>query len=287
MSAYLGEIGAVKIRRTGEPVPFILEPADVNVEARRMSVEFDGPCPFITGDQVEVRTLDGSLFELIAGVIETDFTRWIHIDNVGGIRFYAEYPDAVNGGRENAIALAVPASVLSVSMDVVNVNYANVAQMKSWELTTARETVDLTILGDDFRTSYDQGLISGQGQISAIWDYEWTQCDDNPKCAVAEYPHYFSQLVIRFKEGCRFLGHFVLYEGEESVWYESDCLVTNVVMSFSPGMVVASNIQFVTTGTIQLKQGALPSFLLQENPIPSTFLLEQPPGSIELEARLD
>lgn len=287
MSVYLGEIGAVEIRRTGEPVSFVLEPADVNTEARRMSVEFGGPCPFITGDQVEVRSLDGSLFELIDGVIETDFTRWIHIDNAGGIRFYADYPAAVNGGRENAEALTVPATDLSISMDVVNVNYANVAQMQSWELTTTRETIDLTILGDEFRTSYDQGLISGQGQIAAIWDYEWSQCNDDIECSAAAYPHYFSQLVIRFKEGCKFLGRFVLYGGEEAVWYESDCLVTNVALNFSPGAVVSSTIQFVTTGTIQLKQGALPSFLLQEIPVPSTFLLEQPPGSIELEVGLD
>lgn len=266
---------------------FVLEPADVNDAARRMSVEFGGPCPFITGDQVEVRTLDGSSFELIKGLSDTDFTRWVHIDNAGGIRFYADYSAAVNGGKANALALVVPATALSISMDVVNVNYANVAQMRSWEITTTRETIDLTILGDEFRSSYDQGLISGQGQITAIWDYKWSKCVDDIECAAAAYSHYFSQLIIRFKEGCKFLGRFVIYGGEEAVWYESECLVTNVAMSFSPGAVVTSTIQFVTTGTIELKQGFFPSYLLQETAAPSNFLLEQPPGSIELEVELD
>jgi hypothetical protein len=287
MSVYLGETGTVEIRRQGEPVVFTLEPADVDVTARRMSTEWGGPCPFITGDQVEIKTVDETEFELIQGVVDVDVTRWVHLDQVGGIRLYDSYVAAVNGGREDALALVEPLRDLEITMDVVNVNFSGVAQMRSWEITTSRDTVDLTLLGDEFRSSYDQGLISGQGQITAMWDYEWTKCKDNPDCAGAEYSNYFSQLVIRFKEGCKFIGRFVLYCGEESVWYEAECLVTNVGLNFAPGAIVQSSIQFVTTGEVQLKQGAIPSFLLQEIPVPSTFLLEQPPGSIELEADLD
>ena len=286
MSVYLGETGTVEIKRTGEPVGFTLDPADVDVTARRMSAEWGGPCPFITGDQVEIKTVDESTFELIKGVIDFDVTRWVHLDQVGGIRFYDNYQDAVNGGKTNSLELVEPASSLEVTMDVVNAKYANVAQMRSWEITTSRETVDLTLLGDEFRSSYDQGLISGQGQITALWDYEWTACVDDKVCDDAEFAHYFSQLVIRFKEGCKFLGRFVLYQGEEeSVWYESDCLVTNVGLNFSPGVVIESTIQFVTTGVIQIKQGSLPGYLQQEDE--GLFSLEEPPGSIELEVDLD
>lgn len=286
MSVYLGETGTVEIKRTGEPVGFTLDPEDVDVTARRMSAEWGGPCPFITGDQVEIKTVDESTFELIKGVIDFDVTRWVHLDQVGGIRFYDNYQDAVNGGKTNSLELVEPASSLEVTMDVVNLKYANVAQMRSWEITTSRETVDLTLLGDEFRSSYDQGLISGQGQITALWDYEWTACVDDKVCDDAEFAHYFSQLVMRFKEGCKFLGRFVLYQGEEeSVWYESDCLVTNVGLNFAPGVVIESTIQFVTTGVIEIKQGTRPGYLEQENN--GLFELEQPPGFIELEVDLD
>ena len=33
-------------------------------------------------------------------------------------------------------------------------------------------------------------------------------------------------------------------------------------MNFSPGVVINSTIQFITTGQMQLKQGELPSYLL-------------------------
>ena len=54
-----------------------------------------------------------------------------------------------------------------------------------------------------------------------------------------------------------------------------------VGMGFSTGVVINSAIQFVTTGQVQLKQGALPSYLLLEDD--GEILLETPPGAIELE----
>ena len=36
--------------------------------------------------------------------------------------------------------------------------------MRSWEITTQRDTVDTTILGEEYKEYYDQGLVSGQGQ---------------------------------------------------------------------------------------------------------------------------
>lgn len=286
MSVYLGDTGTVEIRRTGEPVGFTLDPEDVDVAARRMSTEWSGPCPFITGDQVEIKTVDGSQFELIQGVTDFDVTRWVHLDQIGGIRFYDSYPDSVNGGKANALEIAKPLTSLDVTMDVVNAEYGSVAQMRSWEITTSRETIDLTLLGDEFRSSYDQGLISGQGQITAIWDYEWTKCEDDKSCTDAEFAQYFSRLVIRFKEGSKFTGRFVVFDGQrEAVWYECDCVVTSVGMNFAAGQIIESTIQYVTTGVIEIKQGAFPSYLQQENT--EYVELEQTDGLIELETDLD
>ena len=56
-------------------------------------------------------------------------------------------------------------------------------------------------------------------------------------------------------------------------------------MSFAPGAVINSTIQFITTGMIQTKQGALASYLLQEDR--GELDLEEGLGAIELEADLD
>ena len=158
--------------------------------------------------------------------------------------------------------------------------------MREWEITTTRETVDTSVLGDEYRSFYDQGMISGQGSIGAIWDYKRSICDSVNPDSQAELAQYFSQLVIRFKEGAKFKGHFYIYTGAvEAVWYEADCIVTNVAMSFAPGVVINSTIQFVTTGMVQLKQGTLPAYLLQEDA--GLFDLEEGSGSIELEVDLE
>lgn len=288
MSAYLGNAGAVEIKRVGEPYGCILQAADVNVAERRFSIDFDGdfngprPSPLITGDEVQFSRADGVTdLQLVAGTSDVDITRWVHVDQVGGIRLYATYSEAVTGLKDQAVELVAPTVDQTIFVDVVNIRSNCVAQMRSWEITTERDTVDTTILGEEYKAFYDQGLVSGQGQITAIWDYKYSPCDDSFS-EDAEVANYFSQLVIRFREGSRFKGLFYVYAGSlEAVWYECDCICTNVGMSFTPGEIIDSTIQFVTTGQIRLRQGALPAYLLQENS--DEILLETPPGAIELE----
>ena len=287
MSVYLGESGAVEIRRQGEPVEVVLGYADVSAEFRRFSLDFDPifdgprPSPLITGDQVEFRTVDGTDLVLVEGMTDSSVTRWVHIDQMGGIRLYDTYETAINGGISGAIPLVEPTADQEIIVDVVNVLYNCIAQMRNWEITTTRETVDTTILGEEYRHQYDQGLISGQGSINAIWDYKFSNCEDEFE-SDSELAHYFSHLVIRFREGARFKAYFFVYRSAtDSVWYECDCICTSVGMSFAPGQVIDSTIQFVTTGQIWLKQGQPPGYILQEDN--SLIDLEQGPGSLELE----
>ena len=291
MSVYLGNSGGVKIRRTGEPYGCVLQASDVNVDERRFSIDFDPnssnePSPLITGDEVEFSSSDGvTNLTLVSGLTDTDVTRWVHVDQAGGIRLYTSYALAVNGGKDNAVELVAPSSKQNIIIDVKNLRYNCVAQMRSWELTTQRETVDTSILGEEYRQFYDQGMISGQGTINAIWDYRFTPCDDDFDTE-AELANYFSRLVIRFREGSKFQAVFTVLCGEqESVYYECDCICTSVGMNFAPGQVIDSTIQFITTGQIALKQGQPPSYLLLESSTRSSdeILLETPPGAIELE----
>jgi len=290
MSVYLGSEGGVEIQRQGESIKVQLVAADVNTEARRFGLDFDPdfagtrPSPFFTGDQVQFSSADGTTdLTLVSGMTDTNVTRWVNIDQMGGIRLYESYEEAVNGGIENALELVEPSVDQDIVVDLANVNFNCVAQMRSYELTTTRETVDMSILGEEYKQFYDQGLISGQGSISAIWDFQHVACnDDHP--ADSEVANYFSQLVIRFSEGARFRGMFLVYKSlTDAVWYEADCICTNVGMSFAPGQVIDSTIQFITTGQIWLRQGEPPSFLLQEQGVDSEILLEEPPGAIELE----
>jgi len=288
MSVYLGDNGSVEIRRQGEPVEVELLAQDVDVDNRRFGLDWSPgdidtvPSPLITGDQVEFKTTNGSNLVLVSGESDEDVTRWVHIDSAGGIRLYSNYADAINGGIETAVELSQPSSNQTITVDVVNVNYSCLAQISDYEITTNRDTVNVTELGEEFKRFYDQGLISGQGSINCIWDYKFTACADR-YTEDAEVANYFSQLVIRFKEGSRFKALLTIFrQGAQWVWYECDCICTSVGMSFNPTEVIRSQIAFITTGPIQLKQGQPPGYLLQEDGF--EILLEQPPGAIELES---
>lgn len=292
MSVYLGSSGCVHIRRQGEPYGCKLQADDVDVDLRRFSIDFDPdeanprPTPLITGDEVEFKAkVATNDLKLVSGVTDNDVTRFVHVDQTGGIRLYTNYRDAVNGGKNNAVELVAPSADQDIVVDVVNIRYEQIAQMRSWEITTNRETVDTSILGEEFRQYYDQGMVSGQGAINAIWDYKLTPCVDSFDDE-AELANYFSQLVIRFREGSKFKGLFIVYRDEqEAVWYEAECICSSVGMSFSPGEVINTQIQFVTTGQIWLKQGQPPSYLLLDGVTNAgdEILLETGPGSIELE----
>ena len=290
MSVYLGNAGGIEIRRQGEPIRCTLQAADVDVAERRFSIDFDPdydnprPTPLITGDQVELSKVDGSNLELVDGVTDTDVTRWVHVDMMGGIRLYLTYDAAVNGGIDEAIDLIEPAADQVITVDVANLRQGCVAQIRSWEITTQRETVNTDILGEEYRQFYDQGMISGQGQLQAIWDYRFDPCVDSFS-STAELPNYFSQLVIRFREGSRFNGTFFIYaDGNDAVWYEADCICTSVALNFAAGQVIESTVQFVTTGQVAIKQGQPPGYLLQEDD--DEIRLEEGDGSIELEFSL-
>ena len=295
MSVYLGNSGGVQLRRTGEPYGCKLEINGVDAAQKRFSLDWDGdgtkanrPSPLITGDQVEFSSADGSTdLELVDGLTDTDVTRWVHVDQAGGIRLFDSYAKAVTGTKADAETLVTPSDDQEIIVDVQNLNYNCVAQMRSWELTTQRETVDTSILGEEYRQFYDQGMISGQGTIGAIWDYRSssTNCDDDFG-EDAELANYFSQLVIRFREGSKFQAAFTVFCSEdESVYYECDCICTSVGMNFSAGAVIDSTIQFITTGQIALKQGEPPSYLLLDDTTRAQdeLLLETQPGAIELE----
>ena len=145
-----------------------------------------------------------------------------------------------------------------------------VAQVQRYELTTTRETLDITNLGEEFRRQYANGMISGQGQLSCFWDYKNDSCDPSTDRA-HELAHYLAKLVLRTQLGASFVGRFYMHRPESNqdesnfVWWEARCVVNNCSMAFEPGQPVMSTIDFLTSGQFELKMGRPPSYLLQEN----------------------
>lgn len=282
MAVYLGNEGFVRLQRDSlnKPITGTLEPDDVNADKDRFSFDFDVNS-LITGDQIEISRPDGEDLQLVAGHSGAKYLGFVHVDNVGGLRLYESFDEAVCEKASGLISLVEPTETQNIQVSTRNSVSRCVAQMTSYEVTTNRDTVDITSIGEEFRRNYANGLISGQGSMECLWDYKCSMCngvDDN-----AEFPQYLAQLVIRTQQGADFNGFFYLDHSVENryVWYEAKCIVTNVAMNVEPTQIIRTRVQFVTTGEIRLKIGMPPAYVLQEDG--GLIMTENEQGSLLLE----
>jgi hypothetical protein len=268
MGVYLGNAGWVELRRTSVDaiLAAVVNAADVDIESNRMG--FDRKWgSLLTGDKVSVRSDDGASLRFIQAWQFASIECYLNVDELDGVRLYTNYTDAINGLQENSIPLVVPSSDQAVTIRVDNPLASLLGQITSYELTTRRETIDITPLGDEFRMQYTAGLISGQGQLQCFWEYRDHPCSEpNSDTSDWEWAHYFHNLIIRTELGSAFYGRFILKgrdempmgvvpdaRSSEQLHYRAMCTVTNAAIQFSPSGAVVSTIDFVTTGQIYLR----------------------------------
>ena len=292
MTVFLGEAGRILLRRKGsEQFQYTLvNAADIRDDVNRFSVDYAHES-LITGDRLEIRTIGGEDLTWIDHPdVDDSFTRFIHVDEAGGIRLYDTFSASIRGEPGGSIPLIKPPAAQEVSIKIVNGDEERcLAEVTAYQITTSRETIDTTNLGAHYRKQYESGLIQGQGQIECLWRQPGVDCAD-PDFAYsdAEFSSYLARLCIRLVHGAAFHGWFYIYADvnneQRSVWYESEtCIVTNVAVTVSPTELVRTTIDFVTSGPIALREGYIPSFLELEE---SEFNITQegdPSGRIELE----
>ena len=271
MAIYLGEAGRVEIGRQGaeDPLTSTLQPADVNVASRRFSVNF-ASAALITGDEVEIKRLprDQNL-QLVAGHDYPDWRGYVNKDPLGGMRLYKTFQQAIEGSKNNALELAKPADQQQIEIRTRSSRERCLGQVTDYEISTQRETIDITTLSQQFRNQYKNGLISGQGRLSCFWEHRLGICETELTYeGSTEFSAYLAHLCIRVQQGAGFRGKYYVFDGgldKESVWYEADCIVTTVSTSVEPTEIIRSTIDFVTTGPVILKTGFEPALLAQEN----------------------
>ena len=284
MSVYFGSTGFIELKRDAinSEIETTLNPDDVNVNKKRFSVE-KVLGSLITGDQIEIETADGSNLELLSGHNFPDLRKYIHIDDVGGIRLFNTFASALAGEVTNALTLTAPTSTKSILVRTRNTRFRPLAKVTEFEITTSRDTVDITNLNDEFRRQYENGLISGQGTIQTIWQHR-NFLNDTKDFENPDFPVYLSQLLVRMQQGADFEGRFYIYhdptQSTNSVWYQSICVVTNVAINVPASGLVEARIEFVTNSEIRLHNGVPPSFLLLES---SDKILQEDGSGILLE----
>jgi len=278
MGVYFGQSGEIALKRDAlqSDLRTQLDPSDVNTSTKRFSVDHSSGS-LLSGDQVEIATANNSPLKLVDGHIDpatSDYYpdgKWfIHVDPVGGIRLYDTFSKAIEGLTSTALTLVAPTSKQDILIRTRNERFRHVANVRDFEMTTSREQVDLTNLGDEFRNQYEAGLISGQGTMTCIWEHSYdTGNRKNEYGAESEFPFYLAQLIVRTQQGSDFDGLFYLYRdgnnAKNNVFYEANCIITNVAVSVTPAEVIETRVEFITNGVIRLKTGDTPGYLLQED----------------------
>ena len=271
MGVYFGQAGEIALKRDAlqSALQTKLDPFDVNTSTRRFSVDHSSGS-LLTGDEVEIETVDGSTLELVNGHNYPDIKKFINVDPVGGIRLFNTFALAIEGLQTNALTLVTPSAAKDILIRTKNEKFRHVANVKDFEMTTSREQVDLTNLGDEFRNQYEAGLISGQGSMTCIWEHRYYDSDRyNEYGSESEFPFYLAQLIVRTQQGSDFDGLFYIYrdssDSKKNVYYEANCIITNVAVSVAAAEVIETRIEFVTNGQIRLKTGDTPGYLLQES----------------------
>ena len=269
MTVYLGTFGEVELKRQfdGGELNSTIDPADVNATEKRFSFDFEHG-QLLSGDQIEITSTDGSGLDFINGYTDSAVKKFIHVDELDGIRLYNSFAHAVSGGKTNAIALATPGNSIPIKVSVENADYKVLGRVQSYELNTTRETVDTTTLSDQFRSQIST-IMSGSGRMACEWEYT----GDTAK----ELPHYLLELALRTKIGSTFSGKFYLKTAnynpashaggsDDQIWYQVTGILTACAVQFNPNSLVQITADFITTGSIEIRMLLeAPDALLQED----------------------
>ena len=256
MTVYLGTHGQIELKRIfdGGVLKGTIAVSDVNATEKRFSFDFEHG-QLVTGDQVEITSTDDSALDFIDSYTDSSVKKFVYVDELDGIRLYNTFALAVAGGKTNAVALATPGNAIPVKVKVQTAAAKLLAQVNSFEINTERETVDTTVLSDEFRSRVNT-LISGSGRISAFWEYTGDTAN--------ELPMYLFELAHRTKVGSNFSGQFYIKKSgynpsgvtardDDEVWWNVEGIITAAAIQFSPDSTVQITADFITTGEIQLR----------------------------------
>lgn len=293
MAVYLGSYGRVELQRRGGTNEFgtTINPGDINANRRRFSFE-DSNTRLITGDEVTITSTDDTNLDFIAATgwgnstVQSSWTGWVHVDDIGGIRLYRSFAESLQGGITNAVSLVAINRDIPVRINPAASRARFLGQVTDYELNTNVETADSSGLGDEFRTSVDT-IKSGSGQLTAFWDYRDIAGN------TSEVAYYLQQLAVRTEIGQEFAARLYLKTrdytesgantSDDEIWYDITAVITNSVAQFNTGDPVRVVADFVTTGPIRLLARTDPSDNLDLDGDDDRLQLEDESGDFLLE----
>jgi hypothetical protein len=306
MAIWMGMDGGIRIERSASaPVYAYISPEDVDVGAKRFGVSKNISNIFITGDRIEIARVDENgaavtdLLDFVSAdgwpdaVVYPDGVWYVNTDQVGGMRLYQSWSDALENYAPKAIALVEPSGRYRLSMRVVEGVERCLGQTQSWTLNTNRDVADITSLGEGFAKN-QATMVSGSGDIDCLFNVLPESCAGDS--GNEEFSYYLHQLALRLEIGSEFTGVFLIKHAgvspiesynerirERELFYLCKCVITEVGVEVNTEDIIHSQISFVTTDEIKLLFSAPANYLLQE-PVPDQRILQESDFGVLLEA---
>lgn len=272
MTVFLGGNGAVRLRRGLYNPSAVLtdeiEPTDVNTVLNRLS--FDSSVDnLLIGDRIEMSTTDPRGLVCFApsiwssAQVEDQISAYVHVNAVGGLRFFPTFEAAVNNDRSQEYTVAEFADpALPISVTVRDIKDNLLGDVTGYTLNTEREAVDITSLNDKFKRQYSAGVISGNGTIDCVFNYENKSDQESSLLLI--------QLIQRVDIGSELELFLYLTDKDldptvTTVFYRLEAMVTRAGVTVNVDDVIRCSIDFVTVGEIQLLVGEPASYILKED----------------------
>ena len=290
MTVFVGHYGEIELRRIGSSntLDLNISTSDLSPGRKRFTL---GPgqgqdIPFgtiTTGDRIKISTSDarGLPFRFYknaantvyiddpgAGVLPLEF--YANVDTMGAIRMYRNFADAI--ANPNARYLAVPLEKASSSpswktrVNLLPGSYNTLGQVEGFQISTDRETVDTTALGNKYK-DFSSSAISGSGSVDCLFSFK--------NVLGQEIPLALSQLIQKIEIGSKFAGKFYIlkpglpqppgYTANEGVYYEVNGILTRSALTLRADELVECSFDFITSGEFKLRAGDAPIELATEN----------------------
>jgi hypothetical protein len=280
---YLGNDAEIEFERTSVKTNGRILRENIAPATQRWSFDYADSI-LQTGDRIRVIRTDAKTnggykkLILIDGATDNSSEFFVYVDLLGRIYCYNKLTDALT--KEGADALSLTKGTTNewekdqanqdwfqnVSIEVIEQGFRPFAKCNDYTLTTSKDTIDVTTLGEYFYKQYENGLIGGQGTVTAIWDEQALSNEGCPDPYVEtggdELSAYFAKLILRIQIGAGFRGRFYLRTRDDdrkpeadrwAVYWQADCVCTNVAVQAMPGEMLQTRIEFVTTGLFQLE----------------------------------
>jgi hypothetical protein len=283
VTVFAGHYGSIELKRLGGPFTLDLEirAQDISAGRKRFSLSTkegqDLPWATITtGDRIRISTQDsrGLPFRFYRNVSNTSFVDnpgasvgplefFANVDTMGAIRMYRTFADAIANSNQRylAIPLEKPAGSAPwpVTVNLLPGVFNTLGRVESFTLSTDRENVDITSLGDRYR-GVSASAISGSGSVDCLFEFK--------NVTGQEIPAALADLIQKVEIGSQFEGKFYLlapsirppkgYEMSEIAYYQVRAMITRSALTVQADAIVECSFDFVTTGQFEFRTGDAP-----------------------------